>query len=110
MTPCPLKEVAGQLRISTHIGTVEQRGEYTGLDMGYRLPLRIGAILGGVSELWDCYPHRLSEPSTRVRIVMIIQILHCSHCQGTNIVRHGKQPEDQSRDSVQCMKKRYLHA
>ena len=24
---------------------------------------------------------------------MIIQVLHCPHCQGTPIVRHGKSPE-----------------
>lgn len=28
---------------------------------------------------------------------MIIQVLHCPHCQGTNIVRHGKSPEGKQR-------------
>ena len=28
---------------------------------------------------------------------MIIQVLHCSHCQGTDIVRHGKSPEGKQR-------------
>jgi transposase-like protein len=28
---------------------------------------------------------------------MIIQILHCPHCQGTDIVRHGKSPEGKQR-------------
>ncbi|ETX03717.1 MAG: hypothetical protein ETSY1_46345 (plasmid) [Candidatus Entotheonella factor] len=28
---------------------------------------------------------------------MIIQVLHCPHCQGTDIVRHGKSPEGKQR-------------
>ncbi len=28
---------------------------------------------------------------------MIIQVLHCPCCQGTNIVWHGKSPEDKQR-------------
>jgi transposase-like protein len=28
---------------------------------------------------------------------MIIQVLHCRHCQGTDIVRHGKSPEGKQR-------------
>jgi transposase-like protein len=28
---------------------------------------------------------------------MIIQVLHCSYCQGTDIVRHGKSPEGKQR-------------
>ena len=28
---------------------------------------------------------------------MIIQVLHCPYCQGTDIVRHGKSPEDKQR-------------
>ena len=29
----------------------------------------------------------------RVRGAMIIQVLHCPRCQGTDIVRHDKSPE-----------------
>ncbi|MEE8305352.1 MAG: IS1 family transposase, partial [Candidatus Tectomicrobia bacterium] len=28
---------------------------------------------------------------------MIIQVLHCPHCHGTDIVRHGKSPEGKQR-------------
>jgi transposase-like protein len=28
---------------------------------------------------------------------MILQVLHCPYCQGTNIVRHGKSPEGKQR-------------
>jgi len=28
---------------------------------------------------------------------MIIQVLHCPYCQGTNVVRHGKSPEGKQR-------------
>ena len=28
---------------------------------------------------------------------MIIQVLHCPHCQGTDIVRHGKTPQGKQR-------------
>jgi transposase-like protein len=28
---------------------------------------------------------------------MIVQVLHCPHCQGTDIVRHGKSPEGKQR-------------
>ncbi len=28
---------------------------------------------------------------------MIIQVLHCPHCQGTDSVRHGKSPEGKQR-------------
>jgi hypothetical protein len=28
---------------------------------------------------------------------MIIQVLHCPHCHGTDIVRHGKSPEGMQR-------------
>jgi transposase-like protein len=28
---------------------------------------------------------------------MIIQVLHCPHCQGTDIVQHGKSPEGKQR-------------
>ena len=28
---------------------------------------------------------------------MIIQVLHCSYCQGTTMVRHGKSPEGKQR-------------
>ncbi|MEE9147083.1 MAG: IS1 family transposase [Candidatus Tectomicrobia bacterium] len=28
---------------------------------------------------------------------MIIQVLHCPYCKGTEIVRHGKSPEGQQR-------------
>ncbi len=28
---------------------------------------------------------------------MIIHVLHCPHCQGTDIVRHGKSPEGKQR-------------
>ena len=34
---------------------------------------------------------------------MITQVLHCPHCQGTDIVRHGKSPEGKQRDRCrQC--------
>jgi transposase-like protein len=29
---------------------------------------------------------------------MIIQVLHCPHCQGSEIVRHGLSPEGTQRD------------
>ena len=28
---------------------------------------------------------------------MIIQVLHCPYCQGTDIVRHGQSPEGKQR-------------
>ena len=28
---------------------------------------------------------------------MIIQVLHCPYCQGTDVVRHGKSPEGKQR-------------
>jgi transposase-like protein len=28
---------------------------------------------------------------------MIIQVLHCPYCQGTDMVRHGKSPEGKQR-------------
>jgi transposase-like protein len=28
---------------------------------------------------------------------MLIQVLHCPHCQGTDIVQHGKSPEGKQR-------------
>src|SRR5207302_6481270 len=37
------------------------------------------------------------EPSTRVREAMIIQVLHCPYCQGSDIVRHGLSPEGKQR-------------
>src|SRR5712692_909021 len=52
----------------------------------------------GVSELWICYP--LTEEETHqygVRGAMITQVLHCSYCHETDIVRHGKSPEGTQR-------------
>src|SRR4029077_15046571 len=53
---------------------------------------------GDVSNLWICYPLRSQrEPSTRVREAMIIQVLHCPYCQGSDIVKHGMSPEGKQR-------------
>ena len=32
-----------------------------------------------------------------MRSAIIIQALHCPHCQGTDMFRHGKSPEDKQR-------------
>jgi transposase-like protein len=46
----------------------------------------------------DLLPSRSqSEPSTRVREAMIIQVLHCPYCQGSDIVKHGMSPEGKQR-------------
>jgi transposase-like protein len=38
---------------------------------------------------------------------MIIQVLHCPYCQGTDIVRHGKSPEGKQRYRCrQCLEAR----
>jgi transposase-like protein len=50
-----------------------------------------------VSNLWICYPLVVREPSTRVREAMIIQVLHCPYCQGTDIVKHGLSSEGKQR-------------
>src|SRR5687768_5670727 len=36
-------------------------------------------------------------PSTRPSDIMIIQILHCPYCQGTDIVRHGNTRQGKQR-------------
>src|SRR5207245_9532649 len=46
----------------------------------------------------DLLPSRSQrEPSTRVREAMIIQVLHCPSCQGSDIVKHGLSPEGKQR-------------
>jgi transposase-like protein len=50
-----------------------------------------------VSNLWICYPLVVREPSTRVREAMIMQVLHCPYCQGTDIVKHGLSSEGKQR-------------
>ncbi len=46
----------------------------------------------------DLLPSRSQrEPSTRVREAMIIQVLHCPYCQGSDIVKHGMSPEGKQR-------------
>src|SRR6476619_4335700 len=46
----------------------------------------------------DLLPSRSQrEPSTRVREAMIIQVLHCPYCQGSDIVKHGLSPEGKQR-------------
>jgi len=37
--------------------------------------------------LYECLRH--APPSTQSSDIMIIQVLHCPHCHGTDIVRHG---------------------
>jgi len=43
--------------------------------------------------------NRLSTPSslTRSSVIMILQVLHCPHCQGTDIVRHGQTRQGKQR-------------
>jgi transposase-like protein len=43
-------------------------------------------------------------PSTQSSSLMIIQVLHCPHCQGTDIVRHGKTRQGKQR--YRCREKR----
>src|SRR6266567_6828924 len=46
----------------------------------------------------DLLPSRSQrEPATRVREAMIIQVLHCPYCQGSDIVKHGMSPEGKQR-------------
>src|SRR5919108_6209497 len=35
--------------------------------------------------------------STRASGIMVIQVLHCPHCQGTDIVRHGQTRQGKQR-------------
>src|SRR5688572_26414015 len=44
-----------------------------------------------------CYPHGAIDFSACVRSAMIIQVLHCPYCQGTDMVRHGKSSEGKQR-------------
>jgi transposase-like protein len=48
--------------------------------------------LEDVSKVLKCYALRVSETSTPKQSsgIMILQALHCPHCQGTDIVRHGQ--------------------
>ena len=43
--------------------------------------------------------NRLSTQSspTRSSVIMILQVLHCPHCQGTDIVRHGQTRQGKQR-------------
>src|SRR6266849_8254301 len=47
-----------------------------------------------------CYSQSVSlKPSTPTRSsgIMILQVLHCPNCQGTDIVRHGKTRQGKQR-------------
>ena len=85
---------------------IQQTGDLTLLTDGEK---RYGSLL---FELWsqalrngrrcfravDLLPSRSQgEPSTRVREAMIIQVLHCPYCQGSDIVKHGMSPEGKQR-------------
>jgi transposase-like protein len=43
--------------------------------------------------------NRLStqSSSTRSSVIMILQVLHCPHCQGSDIVRHGQTRQGKQR-------------
>jgi transposase-like protein len=48
--------------------------------------------LEGVAKVLMCYSLWASlkpSPPTRLSDMMILHVLHCPHCQGTDIVRHG---------------------
>src|ERR1700716_3166506 len=56
--------------------------------------------LGDVSQVLMYYTlNRLSTQSspTRSSVIMILQVLHCPHCQGTDIVRHGQTQQGKQR-------------
>jgi len=56
--------------------------------------------LGDVSQVLMYYtPNRLSTQCspTRSSVIMIRQVLHCPHCQGTDIVRHGQTRQGKQR-------------
>src|SRR5216683_6277875 len=76
------------------------------------LSLELCAVIAHISPMalyrlicaWRCFkpvdllPSRSQrEPSTRVREAMIIQVLHCPYCQGSDIVKHGLSPEGKQR-------------
>jgi transposase-like protein len=48
--------------------------------------------------IWYCLRTSLDPlPSTRPSDIMIIQVLHCPHCQGTAIVRYGNTRQGKQR-------------
>ena len=53
----------------------------------------------GVDVLSSLHVSKLSNPNAirRLRDVMIVQVLHCPNCQGTDIVRHGKTRQGKQR-------------
>jgi transposase-like protein len=57
-------------------------------------------LLGDVSQVLMYYtPNRLSTQCspTRSSVIMILQVLHCPHCQGTDVVRHGQTRQGKQR-------------
>src|SRR6266446_8895562 len=55
---------------------------------------------GDVSQVLMYYtPNRLSTQCspTRSSVIMLLQVLHCPHCQGTDIVRHGQTRQGKQR-------------
>src|SRR5215813_1985712 len=55
---------------------------------------------GDVSQVLMYYtPNRLSTQCspTRSSVIMILQVLHCPHCRGTDIVRHGQTRQGKQR-------------
>src|SRR5713101_9909414 len=48
-----------------------------------------GRCFRGVGRLCSSGVRESAHPSTRSSDVMIMQVLHGPHCQGSNIIRHG---------------------
>ena len=61
--------------------------------------MRFGRCRKGVDVLSSLRVSKLSNPNAimRLRGVMIIQVLHCPNCHGTDIVRHGQTRQGKQR-------------
>src|SRR6266849_5496000 len=51
-------------------------------------------------DLWTAWKPKTPESN---KSVMIMQVLHCPHCQGTDIIRHGKTRQGKQRYCCQEM-------
>ena len=72
--------------------------------MSSNIPANDGRCLTGVDMLffYECLRSRASP--TCLSDIMIPQILHCLHCHGTDIVRHGQTRQGKQR--YRCRERR----
>src|SRR5215475_5305472 len=60
-----------------------------------------GGCFRGVGLLFSRGVEDTEQPPSQPSDIMIMQVLHCPHCQGTDIIRHGKTRQGKQRSCCQ---------